>query len=72
MNADANVLPESYAMNCYFHVQKNIKSRCILDCRYPLGKKNGKEVKHGDVVKKIMRAYKVIVESPTQELCANA
>ena len=38
------------------HVQKNVKVRCILDCRYPLGKKDGKEVKHGDVVKKIMRA----------------
>ena len=66
MNVVATVLPECYAMNCYFHVQKNVKARCILDCRYPLGKKNGKEVKHGDVVKKIMRAWKVIVESPTQ------
>ena len=56
MNAVANVLPKSYAMNCYFHVQKNVKSRCILDLRYPLGKKNGKEVIHGDVEKKIMRA----------------
>jgi len=72
MNAVANVLPESYAMNCHFHVRKNVKARCILDCRYPLGKKIGKEVKHGDVVKKIMRAWKVIVESPTQELYENA
>ena len=72
MNAVANVLSESYAMNCYFHLQKNVKARCILDCRYPLGKKDGKEVKHGDVVKKIMRACEVIVESPTQELYANA
>jgi hypothetical protein len=37
-----------------------------------LGKKNGKEVKYGDVVKKIMSKWKVIVESPTQELYANA
>jgi len=29
-------------------------------------------VKHGDVVKKIMNAWKVIVESPTQELYASA
>jgi hypothetical protein len=72
MNAVANVLPKSYAMNCYFHLQKNVKARCILDCRYPLGKKDGKEVKHGDGVKKIMRAWEVIVESPTQELYANA
>jgi len=72
MNVVANVLPKSYATNCYFHVQANVKQRCILDCIYHLGKKNGKEVKHGDVVKKIMRAWKVIVESPTQELFANA
>jgi len=52
MKAVADVFPESYAMNCYFHVQKNVKARCILDCRYPCGKKTGKEVKHGDVVKK--------------------
>ena len=42
MKAVANVLPESYAMNCYFHVQKIVKQRCILDCRYPLGKRMGK------------------------------
>jgi len=52
--------------------KKNVKQRCILDCRYPLGKKNGKEVKHGDVVKKIISKWKVIVESPTQELYENA
>jgi len=72
MNVVANVLTESYAMNCYFHVKKNVKARCILDYRYPLGKKDEKEVKHGDVVKKIMSAWKIIVESPTQELYANA
>jgi hypothetical protein len=72
MNAVANVLLGSYAMNRYFHVEKNVKQRCILDFIYPLGKKNGKEVKHGDVVKKIISAWKVIVESPTQELYANA
>ena len=44
--------------------------RCILDCKYPLGKKDGKEVKPRDVVKKIMT--KAMVESRTQELYANA
>jgi len=53
-------------------VQKNVKQRCILDYIYPFGKKNGKEVKHGDVVKIIMSAWKIIVESSTQELYANA
>nr|ABN09148.1 Lambda integrase-like, N-terminal [Medicago truncatula] len=72
MKAVENVFPKIYAMNCYFHVQANVKQRCILDCKYPLGKKDGKEVKHDDVVKKIMRAWKAMVESPTQELYANA
>jgi len=49
MNAVGNVFPESYAMSCYFHVQANVKQRCILDCKAPLEKKDGKEVKHGDV-----------------------
>jgi len=36
------VFPKSYAMNCYFHVQANVKQRCILDCKYPLKKRMGK------------------------------
>jgi len=72
MKAVGIVFPESYAMNCYFHVQANVKQRCILDGKYPLGKKDGKKVSNRDVVKKIMRAWKAMVESPTQELYANA
>jgi len=72
MNAVATVSPESSAILCYFHVQKNVKARCILDCRYTLGKKDRKEVKHNVVVKKIMRAWDVIVESPTQNLYTSA
>ncbi|KEH37073.1 hypothetical protein MTR_2g030885 [Medicago truncatula] len=49
-----------------------LKKMCILDYKYPLGKKDGKEVSNRNVVKKIMRAWKVMVESPTQELYANA
>jgi len=72
MKAVAIVLPKSSAILCYFHVGKNVRARCITDCRYALGKKDGKEVKHSDVVKTIMRAWDVIVESPTQELYASA
>jgi len=71
MKVVGNIFPESYAMNYYFHVQTNVKQRCILDCKYPLGKKDGKEVKPRDVVKKITRAWKAMVEQPTQELYAN-
>jgi len=56
MKAVGIVFSERYAMNCYFHVQANVKQRCILNCKYPLGKKDGKEVSPRDVVKKIMRA----------------
>jgi len=72
MKAVGIVFPERYAMNCYFLVQANVKQRCILDCKYPLGKKEGKEVSNRDVVKKIMRAWKAMVELPTQELYADA
>jgi len=71
MNAVITVLPKSKAILCYFHAGKNVKARGITDCKYPLGKKDGKEVKHSDVVKMIMRAWDVIVESPTQELYAS-
>lgn len=37
-----------------------------------MGKKDGKEVSNRDVIKKIMRAWKAMVESPSQELYANA
>jgi len=66
------VFPKSYATNCYFHVQANVKQKFILDCKYPLGKKDGKEASNHNVVKKIMRAWKTMVKSPTQELYANA
>jgi len=72
MKAVGNVFPESYVMSCCFHVQANVKQRCILDYKYPLGKKDGKEVKPRDVVKKTTRAWKDMVESSTQELYANA
>ncbi|KEH27473.1 hypothetical protein MTR_5g413325 [Medicago truncatula] len=58
-------------MNCYFHVQANVKQRCVLDYKYPLGKNDGKEVKSRDVVKMIMRAWKAMVELSIQELYAN-
>jgi len=33
MNAVANVLPDSSAILCYFHVGKNVRSRIITDCK---------------------------------------
>jgi len=44
------------------------------DCRVKPNdtKKDGKEVKQSDMVKKIMRAWDVIVKSPKQDLYASA
>jgi len=33
MNAVANVLPDSSAILCYFHVGKNVKARIVTDCK---------------------------------------
>jgi len=34
MNAIATVFPESSEVLCYFHVGKNVRSRCITDYKY--------------------------------------
>jgi len=58
MNAAATVLPKSSGVLCYFHVCKNVRAKCITDCRVKPNdvKKDEKEVKQSDVRKKIMRA----------------
>ena len=33
MNVVANVLPDSSAILCYFHVGKNVRARIITDCK---------------------------------------
>jgi len=56
INVVATILPESSAILCYFHVGENVKARCITDYRYALRKRDGKDVKHSDVVNTLMRA----------------
>ena len=36
MNVVANVLSDSSAILCYFHVGKNVRSRIIIDCKRSL------------------------------------
>ena len=33
MKVDAEVLPKTDHVLCYFHIEKNVKSRCVTDCR---------------------------------------
>jgi len=76
MKAVANVLPKTYHVLCYFHIEKNVKSRCITDCRVKAKPSGAKVVdkdakkadddKHCELVKKIVRAWSDVVNSPTE------
>jgi len=64
MNAVANVLPDSSAILCYFHVGKNVRSRIIIDCKVKQNvvvvdgqKKIVDEEKHSKLVDTIFDAW---------------
>jgi len=78
MNVVAKVLPETTVLLCYFHIRKNVRVKCITDCRVKLKLKDVKvygnevkEVKASDVVNKIMRVWDNVVESPTKDSYAS-
>ena len=75
MNAVANVLPDSSAILCYFHVGKNVRARIITDCKVKQNvvvvdgqKKIVNEAKHSKLVDTLFYAWEKLVESRTQEL----
>jgi hypothetical protein len=77
MNVVTNVLPDSSAILCYFHVGKNVRARIITDCKVKQNvvvvdrqKKIVDEVKHSKLVDTIFDVGEKLVESPTQELYA--
>ena len=82
MNVVANILPKTYHILCYFHIEKNGKAKCITDCRVKVKPMDAKVVdkdvkeandeKHCDLVKKIMRAWREVVKSPTEDSYASA
>jgi len=82
MKAVAEVLPKMDHVLCYFHIEKNVKSRCITDCRVKAKPSKGKVVdkdakeadddKHCELVKKIVRAWRDVVNSPTKDSFAIA
>ena len=78
MNVVANVLPDSSAILCYFHVGKTVRPKIITDCKVKQNivvvdgqKKIVDEVKHSKLVDTIFDAWEKLVESPTQELYAD-
>jgi len=77
MKAIAKVLPKTDHVLCYFHIGKNVKSRCITDCIVNAKPNKGKVVdkdakeadddKHCELVKKIVRALRDVVNSLTED-----
>jgi len=75
MKAVAEVLPKTDHVFCYFHIEKNLKSRCVTDCRVNANPSKAKVVdkdakeanndKYCELVKKIVRAWRDVVKSPT-------
>jgi len=82
MNVVATTFLETYTMLCFFHIGKNVRAKCITDCRVkPKPSKDAKvdkkqvkkdKEKNRDVVEKIVSAWKELVESPTEESYASA
>jgi len=82
MKVVSEVLLKTDHVLCYFHIEKNVKARCVTDCRVNpkpskakgVGK-DAKEVdddKHCELVKKIVTAWRVVVNSPTKDKFAIA
>jgi len=81
MNVVATVFPKTYTMLCFFHIGKNVRAKCITDCRVkPKPPKDAKvdkrelkknNEKNRDVVEKVVHAWKKLVESPTEESYAS-
>jgi len=44
MNVIAKVLPERDVILCYFHIGKNVKAKCITDCKVKAKPKDAKVV----------------------------
>jgi hypothetical protein len=82
MNAVANVLRETYHILCYFHIEKYVKAKCITDCRVKAKPTDAKvvdkdvketnDMKNCDLVKKIVRAWREVVNSPMENSYASA
>jgi len=71
------VFPKTNHVLCYFHIEKNVKAKCITDCRVKakVVEKEVKEAndeKHCDLVRKIVSVWREVVDSPTEDSYASA
>ncbi|KEH22604.1 hypothetical protein MTR_7g056013 [Medicago truncatula] len=72
MKAVAEVLPKTDHVVCYFHIGKNVKSRCITDCRVNPKPKKGKgkvvdkDAKEADDDKHWCRSTNIVESAHTQ------
>jgi len=77
MKVVSDVLPKTDHVLCYFHIEKNVKARCVTNCRLNpkpskakgVGKdaKEADDDKHCEIVKKIVTAWRDVVNSPTED-----
>ena len=73
MNAVAKVFPSSNALLCRYHITKNVRSRVKPAVGTELVElEDGKLVKAGVIVEKIMDAWNRIINSSTKELYADS
>jgi len=68
MNVVDTVFPGATALLCEYHIERNVRAKCKTNFKVKdLKGKDGREIKTNSMVKKIMRAWKDIVDSDTEE-----
>ncbi|XP_024630682.2 protein FAR1-RELATED SEQUENCE 5-like [Medicago truncatula] len=68
MNDVDTVFPESTALLCEYHIERNVRAKCKTDCKVnDLKGKDGKVIKPNSMVKTIMRAWEDIMDSDTEK-----
>jgi len=72
MKAVAEVLPKTDHVLCYFHIEKNVNAKPSKAKVVDKDAKEADDDKHCELVKKIMRAWRDVVNSPTEDSFAIA
>ena len=68
IKAVEKVFPKATTLLCSYHIGQNVRAKCKVDCKVTdLKGKNGQPIKPGSVVKTVMAAWMVIVDSDTEE-----
>jgi len=68
MNVVDTIFPEATAMLCEYHIERNVRAKCKMNCKVnDLKGKDGKNINQNSMVKTIMRAWEDIVDSDTEE-----